>query len=379
MTNAVRDTGPSPRPPALSVASRGGIASDDRQAGGARRAGAATAQRIAAVGLGDEERIAGRCADSPYAQAAQREAQGGSRKEDHGAAPWAGEPYRVEVGQPVPVVPPDRCVFIVLGFLPGRAGVPPPCGTGRPLALALRLVRGQPRSGLTASTVLLSARLRSIRRPLNAHFSSGSLNNLPKGCDRFYGRAAVSEISYINIGLLPAWRRHTGAAATDAGRRENGKEDQPAINRRHVPGMLALAVTAAAGLPPAAAQQPAGDRAPVYSVYPVGWVRKAPHRTTIEIEERYVQAMRGLDELDSIWVLYWFDRNDTPEKRAILEVHPRGDPSNPLRGVFATRAPVRPNLIALSRCKVISVDGNVIVIDDIDALPDTPVLDIKPW
>jgi tRNA (Thr-GGU) A37 N-methylase len=46
--------------------------------------------------------------------------------------------------------------------------------------------------------------------------------------------------------------------------------------------------------------------------------------------------------------------------------------------VFATRAPVRPNLIALSRCRVISVNDNLIEIDEIDAFPDTPVLDIKP-
>jgi tRNA-Thr(GGU) m(6)t(6)A37 methyltransferase TsaA len=77
-------------------------------------------------------------------------------------------------------------------------------------------------------------------------------------------------------------------------------------------------------------------------------------------------------------VLYWFDRNDTPERRAIQQVHPRRDPANPLRGVFATRAPVRPNLIGLSRCRVRSVQGTVIEIDQIDAFPDTPVLDIKP-
>ena len=46
-------------------------------------------------------------------------------------------------------------------------------------------------------------------------------------------------------------------------------------------------------------------------------------------------------------------------------------------GVFSTRAPVRPNLIALTRCTVLSVKDNVIEIDNIDAFPDTPVLDIK--
>lgn len=117
---------------------------------------------------------------------------------------------------------------------------------------------------------------------------------------------------------------------------------------------------------------------PVYSVHPVGWVRKADGKTTLVIDERYQPALMGVENLSAIWVLYWFDRNDTPEKRAILQVHPRANPENPLRGVFATRAPVRPNLIALSRCEVLSVEGNVIEIDGIDAWPDTPVLDIKP-
>ncbi|MDP1652953.1 MAG: hypothetical protein Q8L56_09550 [Rhodocyclaceae bacterium] len=50
-------------------------------------------------------------------------------------------------------------------------------------------------------------------------------------------------------------------------------------------------------------------------------------------------ALLGVENLKSLWVLYWFDRNDSPEKRAILQVHPRGDPDRPLRGVFAPRAP----------------------------------------
>ena len=118
--------------------------------------------------------------------------------------------------------------------------------------------------------------------------------------------------------------------------------------------------------------------APVYEVHPIGWVRKSGGQTTIEIDERLRPALMGVEGLDSIWVLYWFDRNDTPEQRSILQVHPRGDPGNPLRGVFATRAPVRPNLIALSRCRVLAVRGNIIEIDGIDAFADTPVLDIKP-
>jgi tRNA-Thr(GGU) m(6)t(6)A37 methyltransferase TsaA len=131
-------------------------------------------------------------------------------------------------------------------------------------------------------------------------------------------------------------------------------------------------------LSPAAALASEGGLAASYQVHPVGWIRKSDGRTFIEVDEKYRPALLGVDKLDSIWVLYWFDRNDTPAQRSILQVHPRRNPDNPLRGVFATRAPVRPNLIALSRCRVLSVRGDVIEIDGIDAFADTPVLDIKP-
>lgn len=121
-----------------------------------------------------------------------------------------------------------------------------------------------------------------------------------------------------------------------------------------------------------------GTAVPVYEVRPIGWVRKSNGETRIELDPEYQPGLLGVEDLDAIWVLYWFDRNDTPQQRAVLQVHPRGVPANPLRGVFATRAPLRPNLIALSRCRVLAVKGNVILIDAIDAYPDTPVLDIKP-
>lgn len=142
---------------------------------------------------------------------------------------------------------------------------------------------------------------------------------------------------------------------------------------------LALIGLAAAWTTPVAAAAAAAPGAtPVYTMSPIGWVRKSGGRTFIEIDKRYQPALMGVEELKSIWVLYWFDRNDSPEKRAVLQVHPRGDPERPLRGVFATRSPLRPNLIALSEVGVLAVRDNVIEIDDIDAFADTPVLDLKP-
>ena len=63
----------------------------------------------------------------------------------------------------------------------------------------------------------------------------------------------------------------------------------------------------------------------------------------------------------------------------VLQVHPKGNPQNPLTGVFATRSPRRPNLIALTLCKVLAVKDNVVEIDKTDAFDGTPVLDIKPF
>ena len=51
----------------------------------------------------------------------------------------------------------------------------------------------------------------------------------------------------------------------------------------------------------------------------------------------------------------------------------------PRTGVFACRAPVRPNLIAMTLCKIKSIHDNIIKIDKIDAYNDTPILDIKPY
>jgi tRNA-Thr(GGU) m(6)t(6)A37 methyltransferase TsaA len=114
-----------------------------------------------------------------------------------------------------------------------------------------------------------------------------------------------------------------------------------------------------------------------FKVHPIGYVRKTDDKTTIVLDKKYEPGLLRMEKQSEIWVLWWFDRNDTPEKRSILQVHPQGNPKNPLTGVFATHSPVRPNLIAMTRCKVISVKDNVIEIESIDAFPDTPVLDIK--
>ena len=97
------------------------------------------------------------------------------------------------------------------------------------------------------------------------------------------------------------------------------------------------------------------------------------------LEKKYEPGLLGLDGFSHVYVFWWFDRNDTPEGRAVLQVHPRGDRKNPLTGVFATRSPRRPNLIAMTLCKIVAVKENVVEVEKIDAFDGTPVLDMKPF
>jgi tRNA (adenine37-N6)-methyltransferase len=114
-----------------------------------------------------------------------------------------------------------------------------------------------------------------------------------------------------------------------------------------------------------------------YNIYPVGMVHRRDDDNWIEIFPQYRDALLGLDGFSHIYVLYWFHKNDMPEKRAILQVYPRQDPTNPLTGVFGTQAPTRPNLIGLTLCRILSIESNRIYIDAIDALDESPVIDIK--
>lgn len=110
---------------------------------------------------------------------------------------------------------------------------------------------------------------------------------------------------------------------------------------------------------------------------PVGVVRKSDGKIWIDIYNEYIPALLGLEGFSHINVIYWFHRNDTAKKRKTLRVHPRGDQNNPLTGVFATHSPLRPNLIALTLCKIIAIQRSKIEIEDIDADEGSPVVDIK--
>ena len=114
-----------------------------------------------------------------------------------------------------------------------------------------------------------------------------------------------------------------------------------------------------------------------FFINPIGVVRKSDDAVRIEIFNEFADGLLGLEGFSHIFVFYWFDQNDTPAKRKTLQVHPRKDPRNPLTGVFATHSPLRPNLIAITLCRIIAIKENLIEIEQIDAIDGSPVIDIK--
>ena len=93
----------------------------------------------------------------------------------------------------------------------------------------------------------------------------------------------------------------------------------------------------------------------------------------IEVFLEYVEGLRDIDGFSHIILLYHFHL----VKSASLQVKPYMDDN--LRGIFATRAPPRPNSIGLSIVRLIKVEGNILHIRDVDIVDGTPLLDIKPY
>ncbi len=93
----------------------------------------------------------------------------------------------------------------------------------------------------------------------------------------------------------------------------------------------------------------------------------------VEVFPEYQDGLKDLEGFSHIILLYHFHRS----KGFKLQVMPFMD-SEP-RGVFATRAPKRPNPIALSVVRLVEIDRGILHIENVDMVDGTPVLDIKPY
>lgn len=86
------------------------------------------------------------------------------------------------------------------------------------------------------------------------------------------------------------------------------------------------------------------------------------------------RALNDLDGFDHVWILAWLHLNG-PGHRPLVRP-PRGGPK---RGLFSTRAPHRPNPLGLSAVRLLGISERTLVVEDLDLLDGTPILDIKPY
>ena len=125
-----------------------------------------------------------------------------------------------------------------------------------------------------------------------------------------------------------------------------------------------------------------------YTIEPIGVIRSelasreaAPRQGNegapdawLEVNSTVAEGLEGIAAGNEIVLITWFHKGH----RDILKVHPRGDKNMPLRGVFATRSPDRPNPLGLHRVTVLEIAGNRLKVGPIEAIDGTPVVDIKP-
>ena len=124
------------------------------------------------------------------------------------------------------------------------------------------------------------------------------------------------------------------------------------------------------------------------AIKPIGSVRndiKQPLRegwdavvSELILDTSLEEATEGLEQFSHIIVVFWMHK--APLERGVpTRVHPRGRQDLPLVGLFATRAPYRPNPIGISVVKLLERQGNLLKVKGLDAIDGTPVIDIKPY
>ncbi len=112
---------------------------------------------------------------------------------------------------------------------------------------------------------------------------------------------------------------------------------------------------------------------------PIGFVKRASSEEDVKdrrliskivFEKDFTKALDGVEDFSHVSVIFWMHRILDTEK---VKVHPSGG------GIFATRAPIRPNPIGLTLVELVKREENVLWVRGLDAFDGTPVLDIKPY
>ena len=123
-------------------------------------------------------------------------------------------------------------------------------------------------------------------------------------------------------------------------------------------------------------------------VVPIGFVKNSRKEITddfwgnviseIQLTNEFSgDALKGLAEFSHAEIIFYFDKADSSKVNKSVR-HPRDNKEWPEVGIFAMRAKDRPNHLGHTIVKIVSTSGNILVVQGLDAIDNTPVLDIKP-
>ncbi len=117
-----------------------------------------------------------------------------------------------------------------------------------------------------------------------------------------------------------------------------------------------------------------------FKMYPIGQVHRTEAGVVLEIEAPFRPALKQLDKFSHVMVFWWSDQLDTDEYRNMLQTEPPYAQGH-LTGVFATRAPYRPNPIAMTTCPIVNVDEEAgrVTVTNLDAFDGTRIVDLKAY
>jgi tRNA-Thr(GGU) m(6)t(6)A37 methyltransferase TsaA len=118
-----------------------------------------------------------------------------------------------------------------------------------------------------------------------------------------------------------------------------------------------------------------------YRVTPIGKIVKDVTGNHLEISEEYRDGLLELENYSHIHVYWWAHELDSQAHREVLITDIPYSKEKTRAGVFACRSPERPNLVMDTVCKMRGINKakGKIFIENIDAMPDTPIIDLKPY
>ena len=116
-------------------------------------------------------------------------------------------------------------------------------------------------------------------------------------------------------------------------------------------------------------------------LHPIGVARAGEDGFRVAIAPAFRPALLGLEDFSWVQVLWWFSGCDNSASRAVLRVPKPYTHGPDMLGTFATRAPQRPNPLALSCARITRIDPDrgVLELAYLDAADGSPVLDLKPY